>query len=86
MMDKPRRISEIIVVVLVVRKDEATGSIPVSSTIFPITYSHPAVPFCLKLVQNNFQRWVPRPASGQSHWAELLERDRDMRLAHLSRC
>jgi len=29
---------------------------------------------------------VPRPASGQSHWAELLERDRDMRLAHLSRC
>ena len=40
----------------VVRNDEAVGSIPTSSTIFSITYSHPAVPSCPKLVQNNFQR------------------------------
>jgi hypothetical protein len=49
----------------VVRNDEATGSIPVSSTIFSVTYSHPAVSFCPKLVQNNFQRWVPGLASTQ---------------------
>jgi hypothetical protein len=47
----------------VVRNDEATGSIPVSSTKFSITCSHPKVSFCPKLVQNNFQRWVPGLAS-----------------------
>jgi hypothetical protein len=49
----------------VVRNDEAVGSIPTSSTILSITCSHPVVPFCPKLVQNNFQRWVPGLASTQ---------------------
>jgi hypothetical protein len=47
----------------VVRNDEATGSIPVSSTIKSSTYNPHVIPFCPKLVQNNFQRWVPRLAS-----------------------
>ena len=36
----------------VVRNDEAVGSIPTSSTNNSITYIHPVVPFCPKLVQN----------------------------------
>jgi hypothetical protein len=47
------------------RNDEVVGSIPTSSTKFSITYRHPLTRFCPKLVQNNFQRWVPGLASLQ---------------------
>jgi hypothetical protein len=30
---------------------------------FSITYSRPVVPFCPKLVQNKFSRWLPEFAS-----------------------
>ena len=48
-----------------VRNDEVVGSIPTSSTNLSITYRHPLTQFCPKLVQNNFQRWVPGLASLQ---------------------
>lgn len=40
----------------VVRNDEATGSIPVSSTIFSNTYNQPSAPFCPTLSQNPYEK------------------------------
>src|SRR5580704_11676371 len=49
----------------IVRNDEVVGSSPTSSTKFSITSRHPLTQFCPKLVQDNFQRWVPGLASLQ---------------------
>jgi hypothetical protein len=56
----------------VVRNDEAVGSIPTSSTNKSTIYNPPLIPFCPKLVQNNFQRWVPRLASSHSDSSDQL--------------
>jgi hypothetical protein len=58
-------ISHMIVADAIVHNDEVVGSIPTSSTKFSITSRHPLTRFCPKLVQNNFQRWVPGLASLQ---------------------
>ncbi len=50
-----------------VRNEEATGSIPVSSTIVSISYDPPKAPVCPTLSQNKARRGLPEPQLHPAH-------------------